>query len=58
MSDFEDQLDVIRIKLYDETRDMDKEDIVMSVNSHARKIAQQFGIKIEKSTTNKKYFKQ
>jgi len=50
MSDFEDQLDLIRIKLYDETKGMDKEDIIENVNSHAKKIAQQFGIKIEKST--------
>jgi hypothetical protein len=56
MSDFEDQLDLIRIKLYDETKGMDKEEIVENVNSHAKKIAQQFGIKIEKSTTNEKYF--
>jgi len=56
MSDFEDQLDLIRIKLYDETKGMDKEDIIENVNSHAKKIAQQFGIKIEKSTTNENYF--
>jgi len=46
MNNFEDQLDVIRIKLYEETKAMDKEEIIASVNSHARKIAREFGIKI------------
>jgi len=46
MNSFENQLDIIRIKLYEETKDMDKEDIIINVNSHAQKIAQEFGIKI------------
>jgi hypothetical protein len=55
MNNFEDQLDVIRIELYEETKGMDKEDIIRYVNSHAQKIAQEFGIKIE-SIVNEKYF--
>jgi hypothetical protein len=55
MNDFENQLDAIRIKLYEETKEMDKEDIIRNVNSHAQNIAQKFGIKIE-STINEKYF--
>jgi hypothetical protein len=55
MNNFEDQLDAIRIKLYEETKEMDKEDIIRNVNSHARNIAQRFGIEIE-STINEEYF--
>ena len=47
MNNFENQLDAIRIQLYEETKEMDKEDIIRKVNSHAQKIAQEFGIKIE-----------
>jgi len=47
MNNFENQLDVIRVQLYEETKEMDKEDIIRNVNSHAQKIAQEFGIKIE-----------
>jgi pyruvate formate-lyase activating enzyme-like uncharacterized protein len=46
MNNFEDQLDEIRIKLYEETKGMDEEDIIRNVNSHARNIAQKFGIEI------------
>ena len=49
MNNFEDQLDVIRVQLYEETKKMDKEDIITNVNSHAQKIAQEFGIKIDSS---------
>jgi hypothetical protein len=55
MNNFENQLDAIRIKLYEETKEMDKEEIIRNVNSHAQNIAQKFGIKIE-STINQKYF--
>ena len=54
MNNFEDQLDIIRIELYEETKEMDKEDIIRNVNSHAHKIAQEFGIKIE-SMVNENY---
>jgi hypothetical protein len=55
MNNFENQLDTIRINLYEETKTMDKEDIIKNVNAHAQKIAQEFGIKIE-SIINEKYF--
>jgi hypothetical protein len=55
MNNFENQLDAIRIKLYEETKEMDKEEIIRNVNSHAQNIAKKFGIKIE-STINQKYF--
>jgi hypothetical protein len=51
MNDSENQLDAIRIKLYEETKEMDKEDIIRNVNSHAQNIAQKFGIKIESTIT-------
>ena len=47
MIDFENQLDEIRIKLYEETKNMEKIDIICTVNSHAQKIAQEFGIDVE-----------
>ncbi|MDR0302506.1 MAG: hypothetical protein LBI04_09385 [Treponema sp.] len=47
MNNFENQLDEIRVNLYEETKKMNKEDIIRNVNSHAQKIAQEFGIKIE-----------
>ena len=55
MKDFENELDEIRIKLYEETKKMDTNNIIESVNSHARKIAHEFGIKIETSIIEKQY---
>ena len=52
MNNFEDQLDVIRVQLYEETKKMDKEDIITNVNSHAKKIAQEFGIKIDSTVSD------
>ena len=46
MIDFESQLDDIRIKLYEETKTMEKLDIINIVNSHAHKIAEKFGITV------------
>ncbi|MCL2043649.1 MAG: hypothetical protein FWG89_05860 [Treponema sp.] len=54
MKDFENELDEIRIKLYEETRGLDTKEIINSVNSHARSIAYEFGINI-KNTINEKY---
>ena len=48
MNNFEDQLDEIRVKLYEETKKMNREDIIKNVNAHVQKIANEFGIKIEK----------
>ena len=47
MSSFENQLDEIRIKLYEETKAMDRDDIIRNVNFNAQKIAREYGIKIE-----------
>jgi hypothetical protein len=47
MNNFENQLDEIRVKLYEGTKEMDIEDIISNVNSHAQNIAQKYGIKIE-----------
>jgi len=55
MNNFENQLDVIRVKLYEETKEMDKENIIKHVNSHAQKIAQEFGIKIENKVDEKNF---
>jgi len=52
MNSFEDQLDVIRVQLYEETKKMDKEAIITNVNSHAQKIAQEFGIKIDNTVSD------
>ena len=51
MKDFENDLDKIRIELYEETKEMDKKDIIKNVNSHAKKIAEEFGIMIKKEVT-------
>jgi hypothetical protein len=48
MNNFEDELDKIRIQLYEETKDLDKASLVKTVNSNAKKIADEFGIKIIK----------
>ena len=55
MNDFENELDEIRIKLYEETRGVDTKEIINSVNSHARSIAYEFNINI-KNTINEKIF--
>jgi hypothetical protein len=46
MNNYEDQLDEIRIKLYEETNGLEKDEIIRMVNSHAKKVAQEFGIRI------------
>ena len=55
MNNFEHQLDEIRIKLYEETKEMAKEDIIRHVNFHAKKIAKEFGIIIE-TRVSENYF--
>ncbi|MDR3047365.1 MAG: hypothetical protein LBU51_07110 [Bacteroidales bacterium] len=46
MNNFEDELDKIRVQLYEETKNMDKASLVKTVNANAKKIADEFGIKI------------
>jgi hypothetical protein len=47
MNNFENQLDEIRIQLYEDTKMLYKDDIIKTVNSNAKKIAHEFGINIE-----------
>ena len=46
MNTFEDQLDEIRVHLYEETKAMDTEEIIRTVNAHAHKIARELGITV------------
>jgi hypothetical protein len=55
MDNYENELDKIRIKLYEETNNMKKDEIIGIVNTHAQKIAKEFGIRIVKETPEK-YF--
>lgn len=48
MNDFENQLDAIRIALYEESKDMRSDAIADATNENAKKIAEQFGIVIVK----------
>jgi hypothetical protein len=50
MSDYENELDRIRVKLHEETITMQKDEIIDLVNTHAQKIAREFGIRIVKET--------
>lgn len=56
MNNFENQLDEIRIKLYEETKEMAKEEIIRHVNTHANKIAKEFGIIIETSGSENYFY--
>lgn len=49
MNNFEYELDKIRVQLYEETKNMDKASLVKTVNANAKKIADEFGIKIIKN---------
>jgi hypothetical protein len=46
MYNYENELDAIRIKLYEETINLEKDEIVRMINTRAQKIAQEFGIRI------------
>jgi len=56
MKNFENELDEIRIKLYEETKELNTEDIIEKVNLHAQKIAHEFGFKIY-TTIDEGYFR-
>ena len=53
MNNFENQLDEIRIKLYEDTKMLCKDDIINTINSNAQKIAHEFGINIEAPHTER-----
>jgi hypothetical protein len=44
--DFEDELDAIRVKLYEETKGLDSAEFAKELNSRAKRIADKYGIKI------------
>ncbi len=48
MNNYENQLDEIRIQLFEETKGMEQTEIITQVNAHARKIAGEFGISMTK----------
>jgi hypothetical protein len=48
MKNYEDQLDEIRIKLDEKTNGLEKNEIIRRVNSHAERVAREFGIYIVK----------
>jgi hypothetical protein len=50
MQTFEDQLEEIRIRLYEETKDMPTADAVRLVNDRARKIGEKYGFRLIKES--------
>ena len=44
--DFENQLDIIRVDLYERTKGMTNDEAANVTNTNARKIAEQYGIKL------------
>ena len=55
MKNFENELDRIRVELYEETKDLCPDDLIKNVNSHAKKIAHDFGIKTEAAIREDRY---
>jgi hypothetical protein len=55
MNNYENELDKIRIKLYEETNGMDKNEIIRLVNSHAEEIARKYGINIIKEISGNRF---
>ena len=49
---FEDTLDKIRVDLYEKTKKMANYEIVQITNKNARRIADEYGIKLTKNSTN------
>ena len=58
MKDFENELDEIRVKLYEESKYLKKEDIIKNVNSNCKKIAREFDIKVKSNTQEKQLYVQ
>jgi hypothetical protein len=48
MDNFENQLDEIRIKMFEDTKNMDKIEMMNMINEHARQIAKEYGIRMIK----------
>ena len=51
-NNYEDQLDAIRVDLYEQTKDMTNSDAARITNEHARKIAEQYGIKMVREASH------
>lgn len=47
--DFEDELDDIRVKLYEETKHMSPSEFTAHINAEADRICKEFGITLEKA---------
>jgi len=52
VSDFENQIDDIRVSIYERTKDLANVEAATSTNDNARRIAEQYGIKIVKGGIN------
>lgn len=48
-SDFENQLNAIRIELYEQIKDMSSVEAVNAINESGERIAEKYGIVVEKS---------
>jgi len=48
VSDFENQIDDIRVEIYERTKDLANNEAANSTNDNARRVAEQHGIKIVK----------
>ena len=46
MNSFEDELDKIRVELYEEWKDLSNAELAKLVNERARKVAEQYHIKV------------
>jgi hypothetical protein len=51
MNDFENQLDKIRVDLYEQTKNMDNSEAVKAANDYGNALAAKYGIKIVKGAT-------
>ena len=49
-TDFENQLDIIRVDLYERTKNLTNSEVVRITNENARRIAEQYGIKLTKGS--------
>ena len=48
MNDFENQLDKIRVEIYEQTKDMKNVEAVKAANDHGKALAAKYGIKVVK----------
>ena len=48
MNDFENQLDTIRVEIYEQTKHMSNAEAVKAANDHGRELAAKYGVKVVK----------